>query len=55
MGGYGTLSITKERPDLFARIIPVSGGLDTSHMEKLKDMFISLFYGSEGIVVSPQN
>ena len=54
MGEYGTLSIAKERPDLFARIIPVYGGLDTSYTEKLKDMPIWLFHSFEDIVVSPQ-
>ena len=55
MDGYGTLSIAKERSDLFAGIISVCGGLDTTNIEKLKDMLIWLFYISEDIVVPPEN
>ena len=44
MGGYGTLAIAKERPDLFSAIIPVCGGMDTTEIRKLKNIPIWLFH-----------
>ena len=55
MGGYGTLAIAKERPDLFSAIIPVCGGLDTTDIERLKDIPIWLFHGDEDKVVPVEN
>ena len=55
MGGYGTLAIAKERPDLFSAIIPVCGGLDTTDIERLKDIPIWLFHGAEDKVVPVEN
>jgi predicted peptidase len=55
MGGYGTLAIAKERPDLFSAIIPVCGGMDTTDIERLKDVPIWLFHGDEDKVVPVEN
>ena len=55
MGGYGTLAIAKERPDLFSAIIPVCGGMDTTAIEKLKDIPIWLFHGDSDKVVPVEN
>tara|TARA_Y100000588_G_C13774964_1_gene719839 strand:- start:346 stop:696 length:351 start_codon:yes stop_codon:yes gene_type:complete len=55
MGGYGTLAIAKERPDLFAAILPVCGGMDTTNIYKLGNMPIWLFHGSEDSVVPVEN
>ena len=55
MGGYGTLAIAKERPDLFSAIIPVCGGLDTTDIKRLKDIPIWLFHGAEDKVVPVEN
>ena len=55
MGGYGTLAIAKERPDLFSAIISVCGGLDTTDIERLKDIPIWLFHGAEDKVVPVEN
>ena len=55
MGGFGTLAIAKERPDLFAGIIPVCGGVDTTNIKNLKTMPIWLFHGAEDEVVPVRN
>ena len=55
MGGYGTLSIAKERPDLFTAIVPVCGGMDTTNIEKLRDIPIWLFHGDADEVVPVEN
>jgi len=55
MGGYGTLAIAKERPDLFSAIIPVCGGMDTTGIRKLKNIPIWLFHGDADEVVPVEN
>lgn len=55
MGGYGTLSIAKERPDLFSAIIPVCGGMDTTNIANLKEIPIWLFHGDADEVVPVEN
>ena len=55
MGGYGTLAIAKERPDLFSAIIPICGGMDTTDIQKLKDIPIWLFHGDADEVVPVEN
>lgn len=55
MGGYGTLSIGKERPDLFAALIPVCGGVDMDGIESLKNIPIWLFHGDKDKVVPVEN
>ncbi len=55
MGGYGTLSVAKERPDLFSAIIPICGGMDTTGIKKLKNLPIWLFHGDADKVVPVEN
>jgi len=55
MGGYGTLAIGRERPDLFAALIPVCGGMDMEGMERLKNIPIWLFHGDKDKVVPVEN
>ena len=55
MGGYGTLSIAKERPDLFSAIVPVCGGMDITNIENLKEIPIWLFHGDADEVVPVEN
>ena len=55
MGGYGTLAIAKERPDIFAGIISVCGGMDTTNIQNLRNMPIWLFHGDEDKVVPVEN
>ena len=51
MGGFGTLAVAKERSDLFAAIVPICGGLDTKNIERLYNMPIWLFHGSDDRVI----
>ena len=55
MGGYGTLAIAIERPDLFAGIIPICGGGDLKKIGRLKDMPLWLFHGNADTVVPVEN
>ena len=47
MGGYGTIALANERPDLFAAALPVCGGADFSDYSNLKSLPIWFFHGSE--------
>ena len=55
MGGYGTLSLAKYRPDLFAAILPICGGMDTTEIMHLQNMPIWLFHGEKDLVVPVEN
>ena len=55
MGGYGTLAIAMERPDLFAGIIPICGGGDLKKIGRLEHMPIWLFHGDADTVVPIEN
>ena len=47
MGGFGTIALANERPDLFAAALPVCGGADFSDYSNLKSLPIWFFHGSE--------
>lgn len=47
MGGFGTIAIVNERPDLFAAAIAVCGGADFSNYNRLKEVPIWLFHGEK--------
>ena len=54
MGGYGTLALSIKRPELFAAVAPVCGGLDERiffHLDKIKDLPIWMFHGDEDDVI----
>jgi len=51
MGGYGTWDIITRNPELFAAAVPACGGCDAAQAEKLKDLPIWTFHGSEDQVV----
>jgi len=55
MGGYGTLAIAMERPDLFSGIIPICGGGDLNKIGRLEHMPIWLFHGDADTVVPVEN
>jgi len=55
MGGYGTIAIAIERPDLFAGIIPICGGGDLKMIDRLIDIPILLFHGVSDTVVPVKN
>jgi predicted peptidase len=55
MGGYGTLAIAMERPDLFAGIIPICGSGDLKKIGRLEHMPIWLFHGDADTVVPIEN
>ena len=55
MGGYGTLAIAMERPDLFAGIISICGGGDLKKIGRLEHMPIWLFHGDADTVVPIEN
>ena len=47
MGGYGTIALANERPDLFAAALPVCGGADFSDYSNLKGLPLWFFHGSD--------
>lgn len=61
MGGYGTWSLARWRPQLFAALVPVCGGfgryLDTAHFaetaRQLRDKPIWIIHGAKDDVVPP--
>jgi len=55
MGGYGTLAIAMERPDLFSGIISICGGGDLNKIGRLEHMPIWLFHGDADTVVPVEN
>ena len=55
MGGYGSLAIAMERPDLFSGIIPICGGGDLNKIGRLEHIPIWLFHGDADTVVPVEN
>ena len=51
MGGFGTWDLILRRPELFACAIPVCGGGDTSKVNRIKDLPIWIFHGSEDDII----
>lgn len=51
MGGFGTWAMAMEYPELFAAIIPICGGGDTSKVRKLRHTPVWCFHGDQDNVV----
>jgi len=47
MGGYGSWRLAADHPDRFAAVIPVCGGGKPEDADKLKDLPIWVFHGTE--------
>lgn len=54
MGGYGTWRLAMKYPNVFAAIVPICGGGDTSDISKLKHMPVWCFHGAKDKVVKPE-
>jgi predicted peptidase len=54
MGGFATLELLQRRPDKFAAAIPISGGGDTTLANRLINIPLWVFHGSEDKVVLTQ-
>ncbi len=52
MGGYGSWALAAHRPDLFAAVVPICGGGDPSTVQRLRDLPIWVFHGTNDGVVS---
>lgn len=50
-GGFGTWNIALLRPDLFAAAVPIAGGGDPAHMDRLVNMPIWAFHSQDDPVV----
>ena len=51
MGGYGTWRLACSFPDLFAAILPICGGGDSSKVDKIKHLPIWNFHGEDDDIV----
>jgi predicted peptidase len=51
MGGYGSWRLAADHPELFAAVTPVCGGGDPKDGEKLKDLPIWVWHGTEDTAV----
>lgn len=47
MGGYGSWRLAADHPDRFAAVVPICGGGDPKDAEKLKNLPIWVFHGTE--------
>lgn len=47
MGGFGTIALANERPDLFAAALAVYGGADFNNFNSLKNMPLWLLHVSD--------
>jgi predicted peptidase len=47
MGGFGTIALANERPDLFAAALAVCGGADFNNFNSLKNIPLWLLHGSD--------
>ncbi len=55
MGGYGTWSLAKTYPEIFAAAIPICGGGDPVWAEQLKNLPLLVYHGALDEVVSVEN
>ena len=55
MGGYGTIALANERPDLFAAALAVCGGADFNNFNSLKNIPLWLLHGSDDDVHPASN
>jgi predicted esterase len=54
MGGFGTFDLLMRRPDLFAAGLPLCGGGDPNHAEKIKNIPLWVLHGGLDEVVLPR-
>lgn len=62
MGGFGTWALARERPDVFAALVPVCGGIARDYAdapyaevaERFRDKPVWIFHGAKDDVVSPE-
>jgi len=54
MGGFGTFDLLMRRPELFAAGLPLSGGGDPRHAEKIKNIPLWVLHGGLDDVVLPR-
>ncbi len=54
MGGFGTFDLLMRRPDLFAAGLPLCGGGDPDHAEKIKNIPLWVLHGGLDDVVLPR-
>lgn len=54
MGGFGTFDALMRRPDLFAAGMPLCGGGDPSHADRIKDIPLWVFHGRLDEAVHPR-
>ena len=47
MGGYGSWTLAAKYPNRFAAVVPVCGGGDPQHADKLKSLPIWAFHGDQ--------
>ena len=55
MGGFGTIALANERPDLFAAALAVCGGADFNNFNSLKNIPLWLLHGSDDDVHPASN
>jgi len=58
MGGWGTLKLAMEHPEMFAAVAAVCAPVDRvmiAHIEKYKDLNVKIFQGGMDDIVLPEN
>lgn len=54
MGGYAAWELALRHPETYAAAVPICGGGDTAHAERLAGMAIWAFHGADDEVVPPE-
>ncbi len=54
MGGIGTYDLICRYPKLFAAAIPICGAVDVKRLNKVRNMPIRIYHGSNDDVISPE-